>query len=51
MIVRWLDQDTGAASGVPPAGPVRITDVQFTLAGDDSWQTVVYTEVKTLTYG
>lgn len=45
MITRWLNQDTGSASGGPPAVPILVTDMQFTLAGGDSWQTVVYVEV------
>jgi hypothetical protein len=43
MITRWLNQDTGSASGVPPTVPILIVDVQFT--GDlasEGWQTVVY---------
>lgn len=46
MIVRWVDQDTGKASGVPPAFPILVVDVQF--GGDlrsEGWQTVVYVKV------
>jgi hypothetical protein len=46
MITRWLNQDTGSASGVPPTVPVLIVDVQYTVpVSGDSWETVVYVAV------
>jgi hypothetical protein len=47
VITRWLNQDTGSASGTPPTVPILITDVQYVVnAASDSWQTVVYVYVK-----
>jgi hypothetical protein len=46
VITRWLNQDTGSASGTPPTVPILIVDVQFlfSVAAVDK-QTVVYVEV------
>lgn len=47
MITRWLNQETGSASGTPPTVPILITDVQYIVnVASDSWQTVVYVYVK-----
>lgn len=44
MITRWLNRDTGAASGVPPTVPVLVLEVDYTSVSG-GWETVVYAEV------
>lgn len=38
-ITRWLNADTGTASGVAPTGPILVVDVQYLASG---WTTIVY---------
>ena len=45
MITRWLNRDTGTASGVPPTTPILVVTIDYTLAAV-GWETVIYVDVE-----
>jgi hypothetical protein len=46
MITRWLNQGTGHASGVPPATPILVIEIDYTYISG-GWETVIYADVNT----
>ena len=43
MITRWLNRDTGTASGVPPATAILVVEIDYTYVSG-GWETVIYVD-------